>query len=83
MNRHTGPAHLGVEPSRNDEHGVPNGLALQSADVHAVQEQVLGICLFRREIVGLAGHPVGARKHQLANERFDPNSEIKKASFCG
>jgi len=70
MDEHTRAAHLGIETARNGEHGIANRFALESADIHPMQQDVVGVGGFVGFVGGLAGHLVGARKHHLADEAF-------------
>ena len=66
MQRHRGTKHPTVESPGNREHGIPDGFAFESLQIHPMHEQILRIALFGVSIIGLARHPVGTREDQPA-----------------
>ena len=68
MHHHARTADLRVEPTRDREHGVADGFAFEAAQVHAVEQFILGVELFGAGVGWGAGHLVSPRQHQLADE---------------
>src|SRR5256885_11910377 len=60
--------HFVIQPARNRQHRVANALTFETAQWHAMDQQIVRIFFLIRWNRGLARHAVSTRGHQQANQ---------------
>ena len=71
VNLHRRPGHLQIETSRDCQDGIPDAFSLQPPQVHAMQQPVFGVEPGGRSVGWLAGHSIGLRQQDSANQLLE------------